>query len=55
MNILKFKDEIKILKKFFEIYCKGNHQNQNTVERTIIYKEEEIPINLLLCNECIKK
>ena len=55
MEIVKFKEEIITLKKFFEIYCKEKHEGQENITKVLIYKNEEIHIDLYLCSECLEK
>lgn len=55
MEILKFKEEINTLKKFFEVYCKEKHLDQLKITKTFNYKNEEIKVELNLCHECLKK
>jgi len=55
MEIVKFKEEINTLKKFFEVYCENKHTDQKNIIRTFNYKNEEINIELNLCPECLRK
>ncbi|PLY07191.1 MAG: hypothetical protein C0625_06130 [Arcobacter sp.] len=55
METAKFKNEIQTLKKFFEIYCKEKHSDQEKTVKILNYKNEIIEINLNLCPECLKK
>lgn len=55
MEILKFKNEVKTLQKFFETYCEGKHDNQQENKKVLNYKNEEVAVNLILCDECLKK
>ncbi|MCP4970230.1 MAG: nitrous oxide-stimulated promoter family protein [Arcobacter sp.] len=55
MDIIKFKDEINTLKKFFEVYCKNHHNNQQYINKSLHYKNEEIQVELNLCPECLSK
>lgn len=55
MEIIKFKQEIQTLKKFFEVYCSEKHIEQKNIIKTLKYKDEEIDINLNLCDECLRK
>lgn len=52
MKIEKFKNEVATLKKFFEIYCKNKHKNQQDKIIILNYKNEHITIQLKLCEEC---
>ena len=52
MTIKKFETEIYTLKKFYELYCKDKHQNQNQEEVTIDYKSEVFHLELCLCENC---
>ncbi len=55
MDIIKFKQEINTLKKFFEVYCENKDTNQNTIIRTLNFKDNEVKIELHLCDECLRK
>ncbi len=55
MEILKFKEEINTLKKFFEVYCKEKDVDQECIIKTFNYKNEEIKLELNLCPECLRK
>lgn len=55
MELIKFKEEISTLKKFFEIYCKNKHSKQDEKTITLNYKNQDIEIKLELCEECLKK
>lgn len=59
MEIKKFKEEINTLKKFFELYCKGNCKDNHTVNqkitKSLTYKNETINIDLDLCPACLEK
>ncbi|WP_072679351.1 nitrous oxide-stimulated promoter family protein [Arcobacter sp. LA11] len=55
MEIVKFKEEINTLKKFFEVYCKEKDVDQKIITKTLNYKNEEIKIELNLCPECLRK
>lgn len=55
METIKFKKEINTLKEFFEIYCKNKHSEQNSIKKTMIYKNETIDIKLNLCEDCLRK
>lgn len=55
MEIIKFKQEVETLKKFFEVYCSEKHIEQKSIIKTLKYKDEEIDINLNLCDECLRK
>ncbi len=50
----KFENEIKTLKKFFELYCHNKHQNKTMQEGKykILYKEKYFYLEVLLCDEC---
>ena len=52
MTTDKFKSEIETLKKFFEIYCKDKHTNQQRREYSIDYKDLHLEVELNLCDEC---
>ena len=52
MEIIKFKEEIETLKKFFEIYCANKHENQEEKVFNLVYKNENISIKVNLCKEC---
>lgn len=55
MEITKFKEETQTLKKFFELYCKDNHSPKEKITKILTYKNENIPIDLNLCPECLEK
>ncbi len=55
MELIKFKQEISTLKKFFKTYCKNKHKEQKSIEKNLTYKKEEITISLNLCEDCLKK
>jgi len=48
----KFVSETETLKKFFTVYCKDKHTNQNNYIKDIIYQNENIKLELDLCEEC---
>ncbi|RXJ66228.1 hypothetical protein CRV08_13725 [Halarcobacter ebronensis] len=52
MEIEKFKNELKTLKNFMELYCKHKHKNQLLFNKNIPYKQESLSIDLNLCEEC---
>lgn len=52
MDLVKLKEEIKTLKKFFEIYCHKKHKNQENKTFYLNYKNENIQISVNLCKEC---
>ena len=54
MTINKFETEISTLKKFYELYCKDKHTNQESKAITLIYKDNIFSIELNLCEECNK-
>ncbi len=54
MTIEKFENEINTLKKFFEIYCKNKHKEQQHIKENILYKEKNFIFNLYLCEACLK-
>lgn len=53
MDLVKFKQEVETLKKFFEIYCHNKHKNQKEKTFHFNYKNEDITITLNLCPECL--
>jgi len=55
MDILKFKQEIKILKTFFKYFCEKKHSEKNYYYFSIFYKNEQIPIEIDLCKKCLDK
>lgn len=55
MEIVKFKEEISTLKRFFEVFCKEKHLDQQKIVKTFIYKDEKIKIELNMCPECFEK
>ncbi len=54
MEIVKFKSEVQTLKKFFELYCKNKHTNQENVTHILRYINEDIKVELYLCKECFE-
>ena len=54
MTINKFETEISTLKKFYEVYCKDKHINQESKTITLVYNEKIFSIELNLCEECNK-
>ncbi len=54
MEIIKFKQEVSTLKKFFEIYCENKHKEQKNIKKNLSYKDEKVEIALDLCEECLK-
>ena len=54
MTINKFETEINTLKNFYELYCKDNHTNQESIAITLAYKEKLFLIELNLCENCQK-
>ncbi|WP_198305971.1 nitrous oxide-stimulated promoter family protein [Arcobacter vandammei] len=54
MTSEKFKIEIDVLKKFYELYCKDKHENQTTKIETHNYRGVEFKLELTLCKECFK-
>ncbi|MGB6329718.1 MAG: nitrous oxide-stimulated promoter family protein [Halarcobacter sp.] len=55
MQIIKFKEETQTLKKFFELYCEDKHSPKEKITKILTYKNENIPIDLNLCPECLEK
>lgn len=55
MDIIKFNKEITTLKKFFETYCKEKHKDQEQIEKSFNYKNEDTKISLNLCEDCLRK
>jgi len=55
MEIKKFKDEIKTLKKFFEVYCENKHTEQKYITKKFNYRNELLEIRLHLCADCLTK
>jgi hypothetical protein len=53
MNLDKFKNEISILKRFFELHCHHKHTQLTHHCKHIVYKDEKINIELELCDDCI--
>lgn len=54
MTADKFKIEIDVLKKFYELYCKDKHGNQKSKIVSLKYKEELFHLELHLCAECFE-
>ena len=52
MDIKKYKSEVDTLKKFFELYCKDKHKNQNIFIKNFDYNNKKFDIELNLCDEC---
>jgi len=48
----KFTSEIETLQKFFELYCKNNHQEQQMLRKNITYQEECFAYSFSLCKSC---
>lgn len=55
MDIVKFETEVNTLKKFFECYCEGKHQNREIRDINLNYKEKNILVPLHLCEDCQEK
>lgn len=54
MTIEKFETEIETLKRFYELYCKDKHQNQNLEKVELNYKNMDFNLELDLCKECLE-
>ena len=54
MTINKFETEINTLKRFYELYCKDKHINQELKTITLIYNEKTFSLELDLCEDCQK-
>ena len=52
MTTEKFSIEVDTLKKFFELYCKDKHQNQEAKSISLSYKNKNMKIQLNLCEDC---
>lgn len=52
MTTEKFTSEIETLQKFFELYCKNNHQEQQLFKKNITYQEECFSYSFSLCKSC---
>ena len=52
MTFEKFENEINTLNKFFTLYCKNRHKNQNEKCLILDYKNKHLNIELFLCDEC---
>lgn len=48
----KFKSEVEILKKFFEIHCVKKHSNLSEYTKSFDYKQLHFSTELKLCEEC---
>ena len=48
----KFEDEIKILEKFFKIYCDGKNHNHKLQNKHIEFNNKSYYYELTLCDEC---
>lgn len=55
MDIVKFREEVSTLKRFFEVYCKDNHLDALKTTKTLTYKKNEVIVELNLCHECLTK
>lgn len=54
MTSEKFEQEIIILKRFYELYCKDKHHNQSIKNISHKYKNKEFQQTLNLCEDCYK-
>ena len=54
MTTDKFKSEVQILKKFFELHCFDNHTGQNHHCKQMEYNGEKVYVELELCSDCIE-
>ena len=52
MKIEKFKSEIDLLDRFFDLYCKKKHTNQIKYTNKINYKNRTFKLESNLCHEC---
>ncbi|MEA1915686.1 MAG: nitrous oxide-stimulated promoter family protein, partial [Campylobacterota bacterium] len=52
MKTEKFTSEIATLKKFYELYCKDNHENQTCNKVNLEYHFEKFEYEFELCQEC---
>jgi hypothetical protein len=52
MQTDKFKNEVKTLKKFFQIYCKEKHCGKFEKEYNVHYKDLYLTFNAYLCENC---
>jgi len=52
MTFEKFKNEVGVLEKFFQIYCKDKHEGAYEKEYEITYKNQTLKIKPILCKEC---
>ncbi|QEZ88244.1 nitrous oxide-stimulated promoter family protein [Aliarcobacter cibarius] len=50
----KFEIEINTLKKFYELYCRDKHTNQESKLELLNYKNQKYFLLLSLCTECYK-
>ena len=50
----KFISEVRTLKKFFTKYCEDKHEERQTINQTLNYKDVDYNIELTLCPVCIK-
>ena len=50
----KYKIEIDVLKKFYELYCKDKHEEQKNILIQLYYKDKNFSLELNLCNKCFE-
>lgn len=48
----KFEAEVSTLKKFYELFCKDKHINQENKDVILKYKTKSFSFDLCLCEEC---
>ncbi len=50
----KYKIEIDVLKKFYELYCIDKHEEQKNILIQLYYKDEKFSLELNLCSKCFE-
>ena len=52
MTTQKYEIEINTLKKFYEVYCKGKHENAQDKTYNLEYKDTKFTLDVHICKEC---
>lgn len=50
----KYKIEIDVLKKFYELYCTDKHEEQKNILVQLYYKDKKFSLELNLCSKCFE-
>lgn len=50
----KYKIEIDVLKKFYELYCTDKHEEQKNILIQLYYKDKNFSLELNLCSKCFE-